>query len=377
MGCVISEVATWVDQGWSKVAEYRRRRSEEMKTIGVEGDDFHIGGDVLDTVDEIHRDITEDPQPNDTITPFVVKLLVEKMLISPKTRESAKYIYDQSTLIINRAKARLDEVHATTSAEPLIQALPKIRDKRPKIPPNLPPSHNRQKSGGPSRSRLPYSDKQLPVIDDNLEVMDSASSSRAPSFVHHHDFYEHDDIFRPETELRPLYLPSQCRPLMTYQPRAQDQPQRRQHPSEGSSKYPHRQLCNYDIDVESTKGNVGFNRARRYEHGQSLIHESSGRPLYNGSKGNASLETPTLDLPAFASPQAAISKTPKPSLSYDDLSARAPSSHKKTQSCISLPVMSVKEGLKLKRDREHAKWPKFPHEQLFENLNERDHVGAL
>ncbi|KAL9036137.1 MAG: hypothetical protein Q9180_004472 [Flavoplaca navasiana] len=111
MGCVYSEVATWVTEGSAKLLEYRRRRQKEIaKKLGIaslEEDRFHHGSKILETVDEIHDEIKRISRRCDLITPYVIERLVKGMVRPhPYSRGTAQFLLDTSSEILEDAKRK-------------------------------------------------------------------------------------------------------------------------------------------------------------------------------------------------------------------------------------------------------------------------------
>ena len=114
MGCVLSEVVTWVTEGSTKLQEYRRRRQQEVATYSnISEDRFHYKGQVLDTVKELHEDIIQNKRANDYVTPAVVQKLIEGMIVpDPRYRGAAQYFLEQSNTILEMAQTKLNKTVA-------------------------------------------------------------------------------------------------------------------------------------------------------------------------------------------------------------------------------------------------------------------------
>ncbi|KAL9635650.1 MAG: hypothetical protein Q9204_002555 [Flavoplaca sp. TL-2023a] len=121
MGCVYSEVATWVTEGSAKLLEYRCRRQKEIaKKLGVarlEEDRFHHGWKILETVDEIHDEIKRNSRRCDLITPYVIERLVKGMVQpDPQNRGAAQFLLETSSEILEDAKRKREEAVPSGSA---------------------------------------------------------------------------------------------------------------------------------------------------------------------------------------------------------------------------------------------------------------------
>ncbi|KAL9034527.1 MAG: hypothetical protein Q9214_007005, partial [Letrouitia sp. 1 TL-2023] len=103
-GCVLSEVVTWVSQGWDKVLDYRRRRLEERYQLSRQREDcFHNGWeDLLRTVHKVHHEDMERCPRHDELTQPIIKSLIYEMLLNANQhRPNARYLYQKSKRIMN------------------------------------------------------------------------------------------------------------------------------------------------------------------------------------------------------------------------------------------------------------------------------------
>ena len=87
LGCVFSEVAVWIANGWTSVVGYRYNRREECsrKLHAKVGDLFHDGTKVLDAVRSAHAGTV-----HDTVSYWIIGDLVDTMLVPSIQRPSAK-----------------------------------------------------------------------------------------------------------------------------------------------------------------------------------------------------------------------------------------------------------------------------------------------
>lgn len=140
MGCVYSEVTTWVGHGWNKVVEYRRRRRTEFKEkICKDGECFHDGRNVLDTVKQIHSETLTNRRVNDHVTPSVLEGLVRQMMIVEGSRLPAKFVFEESKRIIQDAKTKLAETTHNMVQHDKCHSPSQTGHSLPLMPPNLPP----------------------------------------------------------------------------------------------------------------------------------------------------------------------------------------------------------------------------------------------
>lgn len=166
MGCVLSEVATWITEGNAKLSEYRRRRRGEIarrSRVSSTGEDrFHHVSEVLDTVKGIHAEIKDNTRGNDFITPCVIEKMVNGMVRSkPQDRGTAQYFLATSWEILDDAKRKLKEAMPSSPApnrdHTISGAAVDVRKRR--NPPNLPPDQ---------------------IIDPALQRVETWHSNRSP-----------------------------------------------------------------------------------------------------------------------------------------------------------------------------------------------------
>ncbi|KAL8649187.1 MAG: hypothetical protein Q9210_004551 [Variospora velana] len=103
LGCVFSEAAVWVHYGWSRVKEYRRKRSLEIdrETKGdIKGEQiFHWDNRILGTVRDAHQDILG----KTSTAHWVVRDLVEQVvgdMLQHGPRPHAAFVFDKAKRII-------------------------------------------------------------------------------------------------------------------------------------------------------------------------------------------------------------------------------------------------------------------------------------
>ena len=113
LGCILSEVATWIVQGWQKVIEYRRRREEQVQELDKDGSDmFHDGEHLLPVVKECHNIIIKSIKPYDVITEKVIRDLVDNMLIvEEESRIDMHKLVKRKDNIIGKAERELRDMN--------------------------------------------------------------------------------------------------------------------------------------------------------------------------------------------------------------------------------------------------------------------------
>ena len=114
LGCVLSEVCTWVVFNWTYVEEYSKQRRNEVKKTGrfeEEEDCFHNGKDeLLNCVDQIHTRLALDVRPRDYITKKVLKMIKDDMLRPDQisgARRPANYLCHEVENMIREAEKEL------------------------------------------------------------------------------------------------------------------------------------------------------------------------------------------------------------------------------------------------------------------------------
>src|SRR5436190_18169791 len=82
LGCLYSETAVWITNGYKGVIDYRRARRAETNEISNfrGGHCFHNGEKVLTAVLETHKIVTLDLNPVDYVTKDVLDSMVTEML---------------------------------------------------------------------------------------------------------------------------------------------------------------------------------------------------------------------------------------------------------------------------------------------------------
>ncbi|KAL8932216.1 MAG: hypothetical protein Q9216_006922 [Gyalolechia sp. 2 TL-2023] len=193
MGCILSEVATWVMEGMDKVREYRRRRGEEvLRKAGTNEELFFHNYRVLDAVKQIHHEIKQNSRPTDYITDAVIQRLVKAMMITDHdSRAPAKHFLDQSRQILEEARP----APGHTVSDGMITA------NRSRWPPNLPPDLEQKAQF--SRSSNQYPQQSVPTSLPNIP------STRRPPGQDQHVFSRNIPIpIRDSTGFSdPLYPP--------------------------------------------------------------------------------------------------------------------------------------------------------------------------
>lgn len=97
-GAVFSDAASWVAEGEDGRKKYSRRRREELENIKGFANSgyeiaFHNGSERLTCVDAVHRDIRTKLSSYDDMTPRVLDIIENHMMVLPKARLQATLLY--------------------------------------------------------------------------------------------------------------------------------------------------------------------------------------------------------------------------------------------------------------------------------------------
>jgi hypothetical protein len=107
LGCIFSEAAMWIADGYKGVVEYRRQRMAETDRILFKcSDGFHDGERVLQSVLDCHRDIEDRLRRSDYITKDVLDAMVDEMLWE-EDRPNAKALIRKADVVLSKARNKL------------------------------------------------------------------------------------------------------------------------------------------------------------------------------------------------------------------------------------------------------------------------------
>lgn len=192
IGCVFSEVAVWANDGWDRLAEYRRRRSIEVanKGGGVGEYVFHFEGNLLDAVKDIHGNILGKRMVENYTTRSILDRHVSDML-QPETRPQAKLVCDKLWRQIKEIEDKFDTsvgLEGNFSGEPTgskeaglkIKSRSQISPDYTHGPSQLPP----ERHNGPRAERKSPRGAPLPPADDFAPSSSSISETSLSSHQH-------------------------------------------------------------------------------------------------------------------------------------------------------------------------------------------------
>jgi hypothetical protein len=106
VGCIYSEAAVWIADGYRGVMDYRRRRKAETDQLRDfrDGDCFHDGYKVLNAVRETHRNIERSLRVTDNITKQVLDTIIKEMLWESDVRPTANQLRQKPTQLLKWPK---------------------------------------------------------------------------------------------------------------------------------------------------------------------------------------------------------------------------------------------------------------------------------
>lgn len=367
MGCVISEVATWVTEGCPKLFEYRRRRQQEIaKKSGVsstEEDRFHHVSEVLETVKDIRAEIEHNSRRYDFITPCVVEELVKAMVRpNPHHRGTAQFLLESATEILKDARGKQDAIRNGPAPNPNHTISDSAIDvRRLRASSTLPPDQQFASTLQPVETG--YSNS----------ILDRRSTPRSPSAFHAQaDSHPWQQSSASESNGEGSRQRSQGdgKGSPSDHLEAQREESRTSHPL-------HRLLSQpTPSHIQSQHDPQSF-----YPGSASVPSRPRGSilmPAEEGSSSNSREHTFFMDhsdADSSAKSQTTASRT-LPHISNDRMGNSITPSPKPTQS--QYPRMSVSEGLGIKRDKERNPYAKYPGEEKFHEaddiLKRRDHV---
>lgn len=177
LGCIYSEAAIWIADGYHGVMSYRQQRIAETEKVPNfnGGDCFHDGERVLKTVLDTHKDIELRLRRSDYITKDVLDSMVEEMLWE-EDRPGAKALWRRAAGVLSRARKKLSSNTTDVSFTKPNNNSRSITYPLPPYPPHPPPQRPL-----PERPRVvtPRSDPSQRQYSTNVEMW--RSQVRVPS----------------------------------------------------------------------------------------------------------------------------------------------------------------------------------------------------
>ena len=402
MGCVFSEVSTWVTEGKEKLTEYRRRRRLEISrrleesgnnTESTEIEDrFHLHSEILDTVKQNHSEIMDNSRRHDYITPCVIERLVKGM-VRPKSssRGRAEYHLETSQDILREAENKIRKARPTPAPTPehtvSDSQLRHIYGRKPRLPPSVPPDRTNNMPLDPSEALYGFTRSKQTMERQSL------SAGASPQECNHSQpgslLQQLAANSSPRNEaayrvVHPNYI--QTQPIDALSPRPpqrisshhfssnppSQQPERSHTETAITALLPRSQQMN-NIPYISESSDATF-LPRRPRDATATPTRGYSQPLETEAKPNATNQ------------RHSDSITASHGTHLDSQSAKAPPTAKSSlgrksgQSEPLLPSMTVSEGLSIKKEKQRRR-VKYPGEENFHALHDilkrRDHVGDV
>jgi hypothetical protein len=142
LGCIYSEAAVWIAEGYKGLVDYRNKRMAETDRIFFEGGDcFHDGVRVLQSVIDTHRDLEDSLRRSDYITSDVLHSMVGEMMWD-EDRPNAKTLWRKAETVLSKARQKVSAKTGYEFPTPGSRgrSLPPLRVQPPTVPlPPLPP----------------------------------------------------------------------------------------------------------------------------------------------------------------------------------------------------------------------------------------------
>ena len=109
LGCIFSEVSVWLHDGWKRVVQYRRQRSEEVERKGGDSGEyiFHHDDSLLESVRNIHSDMMNKDESMHKVTRQILDHVVDEML-QQGSRPDAKLVFKKTKRQIKRTRDQFE-----------------------------------------------------------------------------------------------------------------------------------------------------------------------------------------------------------------------------------------------------------------------------
>ncbi|KAL8726824.1 MAG: hypothetical protein Q9166_006440 [cf. Caloplaca sp. 2 TL-2023] len=386
MGCIFSEVATWVIEGYPKVLEYRRRRRIEVQRKGgIDEELFHWDWKILESVTGILDEIVGNSRPTDHVTARVVQRMVKWMLMEEAhSRTGANQLVEQSNRILAEAREKLHpRVTNHTVSDGILSP-----DRR--MPPNLPPGHGSHslvhgfETGvsstsqgwlGSSETLSAFRERSLgsSLPDSSLigtsermrRVHDEDTNDNLPSNFTGGQF--HDLAFPPRRIMStPRHPNSHSQPLTG----------------------PMAAAAGMIAPRASSSQEHPLHLVQRMKHNpdtSNILSRPQGSPQSPDVPRQPVIESPTtVEIPHLSELRGFDPSMPNHMVTSESTSSRIEPngefsvSHSPAQNERPHPYMSVDDGLHIKRSKDQGRYAKYPDEALIRTMDpilmDRDHA---
>ena len=201
LGCIFSEVATWVSYGWNQVEQYRMERGKEVARKLNHPEDvylFHDGNKVLEAVEASHSYIEDGRRVDDFITLKVVREVIDDMLEDHRVRAvTLQALSYKAEKALRKAEKELRNFRTLGQVIGDVEPVPPYRDpliagfdphhRTPPIPPMI-PSIPLEASPMQSHIALPaYRPPPTPLVASTTSVNASPAESPPPEAANYED----------------------------------------------------------------------------------------------------------------------------------------------------------------------------------------------
>jgi len=107
LGCIYSEAAVWIEEGYNGLVDYRKKRMAETDRTSFKGGDcFHDGVRVLKSVLDAHRDVEDSLRRSNYITSDILHSMMGEMMWV-EDRPNAKTLWRKAETVLSKARQRL------------------------------------------------------------------------------------------------------------------------------------------------------------------------------------------------------------------------------------------------------------------------------
>lgn len=393
IGCILSEVVTWVTEGSLQLREYRRRRSEEAYSTSQQTKEalFHSKNSILDTVNQIHEQTLLNRRENDYVTSDVIRRLIKGMLITDvHARAHASYFLTTGSNILDEAREALRRAssreHTPSPVHAALDGIVTVGKRR--LPPNLPPDHHHRPLD------------PIRVVSENPGLDDATarrSSSRSLGQVSPEVLPRHSMAQSPNEEpteiLSSRWEPMSARnvegtyPMPDFLVRRQDRSMTQPVVSSGpASRHQGPPAAAQNTSILAQRESLALRPGNDHilNHGYNpttfdVAEEPNGvTPWHLNREPTANRISHSSH--ARSSDPYLVNDTAASGLEFDSSLpiVDAPPSNEPTQNGQLQPYMSVDEGLSVKRERDGGKDSKYPGWDEMKTmdylLRGRDHV---
>ncbi|KAL8706255.1 MAG: hypothetical protein Q9201_000692 [Fulgogasparrea decipioides] len=378
MGCIFSEIATWVTEGYPKVLEYRRRRTIEVQRKGGPNEElFHWDWKTLETVNKILDEIVSNSRPTDHVTPSVIQRMVKWMIMEEApSRAKANALLEHSKRILDEAGKKLYPPTNHTVSNGILDA-----DRR--MPPSLPPGH-----GSPETRMSNFNQRWLRNSEISSALRERPIGNSLPD---NSSIQTPERIRRLHTEDTTENLPSNTtndfQDLIPIPRRITSTPIY-SNPHSQSLTGPFAAATGMTAPTTSSSQENPQDLVQRMKHNSDSSYLLSGpqqSPHSPNAPGQPLVESPTTLAIPHLSDHRALNPSMHNHTATSELSSSqiVPSgvSYSPAQDERSPPYMSVDDGLKVKRTKDQRRHAKYPDEALIRTMDpilvNRDHAFLI